>query len=343
MSERPQVLLVGAGAVGQAYGYLLSCAGADVAYFVKDRHAAATRQGFRLYRIPSIRLTGKNQLRDPIRFECFRVVTKLEELAATRWNQVYLCMSSTGLRSGWFPEFARALAPESTLVLLQPGLEDREYVTTYFPAERLVSGVITLSSYSAPLSGESASAGPGTAYWLPPVAPASFSAASDAGERAEAVVSLLRRGDFPARTVADVRILGSFGASILMMVVAALRVSGWSFGGLARDRSLLRLAGASAAQALSVSENAVKARARLARWLARPFVLGWVLRLAPLFTPFPLETFFQAHFTKVGDQTVFALETYARLARELGLPADAIESLLVRLRGDEKPLPTISI
>lgn len=342
MSERPQVLLVGAGAVGQAYGYHLSCAGADVAFFVKEKNAAAARKGFRLYRIPGFRVTGKSELRDPIRFECFRVVTRLEEVAGTRWDQVYLCMSSTALRSGWFPEFSRALAPETTLVLLQPGLEDRDYVTSYFPAERLVLGVITLSSYSSPLPGENASSGPGTAYWLPPTAPASFSEAPGAAGRAEAVVSLLRRGDFPSRTVADVRVLGAFGASILMMVVAALRVSGWSFGGMARDRALLRLACAAAAQALSVSERSINARAGLARWLARPFVLGWVLRLAPAFAPFPIETFFQAHFTKVADQTVFALETYSRLARELGLPADAIESLLGRLRAGEKPAPALS-
>jgi 2-dehydropantoate 2-reductase len=324
--DRPKVLLVGAGAVGQVYGYYLSRAGADITFLTKEKYAVAARDGFRLYRIPGFRLSGKGELRAPIPFDSFQVITRIEEVAAGQWDQVYLCMSTPALRSGWFPEFAGALNPETTLVLLPDGLEVREYVALHFPAERLVSGNVGFSSYSAPLPGETASAGPGTAYWL--AAPA-FSGPNG---RADAVVALLRRGDFPAQCVPDVRAMAAVGESIAGMVVAALPIASWSFSSLARDHALLRATCAAARQTLAVSERMLHARVGAARLFLRPFLLRWALRIVPFLAPYLIEPFFRFHFTKVGDQIILTLETYARLARQLGLPADAIERLLALRR-----------
>lgn len=143
LEERPQVLLVGAGAVGQIYSYYLAKAGADVTFFAKPQHADAARGGFWLYRIPGFRLSGKGELRAPIRVEACQVLTRLDEVAAKRWDLIFLCVSSPALRSGWFPEFARAVGSEATFVLFQLGLDDREYAAAHVAPERLVSGCFT--------------------------------------------------------------------------------------------------------------------------------------------------------------------------------------------------------
>lgn len=323
---RPQILLVGAGAVGQVYGYYLSQAGADVSFFTKEKYADDVRKGFHLYRIPKFRLSRKGELRDSICYEALQVLTRIEEVAARRWDQVYLCISASALRSGWLPEFARALGSEVTLVLFQLGLEDREYAASHVPVERLVIGSVGFSSYAAPLPGEKAAAGPGTAYWL-------LSAAfSGLPKHTDAVVALLQRGGFPAKRVPDARAMAVVGETIAGMAVAALPIAGWSFSGLARDHDLLRATCAAARQALAVAERTVHARVGVAVLLLRPFFLRWGLRIVPILSPFLIEPFFRFHFTKIGDQIVLALETYARRAHELGLPADAIEGLLAQRR-----------
>ncbi|HIA02218.1 MAG TPA: hypothetical protein EYN66_09955, partial [Myxococcales bacterium] len=46
-----KVLIIGAGAVGQIYGYFLQRAGAEVSFFVKDKYAEECRQGFPLHHL----------------------------------------------------------------------------------------------------------------------------------------------------------------------------------------------------------------------------------------------------------------------------------------------------
>lgn len=322
--DRRQVLLVGAGAVGQVYGYYLSKAGAEVSFFTRDKHAETTRKGFNLYRIPSFRISGKDELRDPTRFDSFLVLTRLEDVAAKRWDHVYLCMSSPALRSGWLPDFAHAVGAETTFVLFQLGLEDLEYASSCIPTDRLVSGSVGFSSYAAPLPGETITAGEGTAYWL---AAAAFSGPAS---RTSAVVELLQRGGFPAKQVPDARAAAAVGETIAAMVVAALPTVGWSFKRLSQDRALLQAVSAATRQALAVCEQTIHVRVGAARLLVRPILLRWALRIVPFLAPSLIEQFFRFHFTKVADQIVSMLETYARLARAHGLPADAIQDLLTR-------------
>src|SRR5690554_7703480 len=45
----PRILMVGAGAVGQTYGYHLSRGGADVTFFVKEKYRAEAEAGFLMH------------------------------------------------------------------------------------------------------------------------------------------------------------------------------------------------------------------------------------------------------------------------------------------------------
>ena len=61
--------------------------------------------------------------------------------------------------------------------------------------------------------------------------------------------------------------------------------------------------------------------------LIEPWILAGLLRLAPAFTPFDLQTYIEYHFTKVGDQTRYLLRDYAETGGKQDQPVDALRAL----------------
>ena len=95
------VLIVGAGAVGQVYGRHLALGGAHVHYFVREKYAEELRRGLAFYP-----LNGRKPRASAIRMPVAPtdVLTRLDEVKAITWDQVYLCMSSPALRGPWLGE-----------------------------------------------------------------------------------------------------------------------------------------------------------------------------------------------------------------------------------------------
>jgi 2-dehydropantoate 2-reductase len=317
------VLLVGAGAVGQVYGRHLQKGGARVAFFVKPRYADEARRGFTMYPV------ARRGRWDPVRFEGFDVVTGLDAVAARRWDQVWLCVSSPALAGDWlapFLEAARA-AGVGTLVTLQPGLLDRQALTALWPDERLVSGLITLIAWQAPLPGHAEPNVPGVAYWFPPGAPNPFGGPPDLARN---VADALRVGGCPATVSEDVARQAALGSSSLIPLIAGLEVAGWSFEALRRD-PILGIACAAGREAARVAAAHVGGSAGPGPLLMRPGLVRTLVPFLPKLAPFDLETYLAYHFTKVGDQTRLMLSTYAGRGRALGQPVGAIEALAQRL------------
>src|ERR1700678_139755 len=109
-----RVLIVGAGAVGQVYGHHLVRGGADVEFLVKPKYLAEVAHGFTLYHLPNT---------EP------DVLHAHATAAATgAYDAVILTVSSDALRAGdWLAELARATG-NATVLVLQPGLDDRAYI-----------------------------------------------------------------------------------------------------------------------------------------------------------------------------------------------------------------------
>ena len=311
----PRVLLVGAGAVGQAYGFHLQRGGAEVSFFVKAKHLEAARAGF------DVRCHNGRH-RGPHHFCGFGVVTTPAEAATQTWDQVWLCVSSPALRGGWLAPLLDAVG-EAAVVTLQPGLDDRAHLLERVPESRLVSGMITLISYPTPLPGEVT--GPGMAWWFPPFSPSPFSGAPGA---VASVVRALARGGCPAKATADVHRTVAFGAALMMPVIAALEVAEWSLGALVRGPAR-RLATIGGRQASAIARPGER------RWLAWLVSHGVTLRvlalLAPRCVPFDLEVYLRVHFTKVGAQTRGMLRLYCQRGRSAQRPHDALATLLERL------------
>lgn len=315
------VLLVGAGAVGQVYGRHLSRGGARVAFLVKEKHAEAARRGFTMYRLRSRRR------REPERFEADRILSSAEEAHASRWDQVWLCTSSTALEGDWLGHLLGGI-PDASVVTLQPGPTVRDRIGSMVGAERVVSGAIGMVSYQAPLPGEEVPE-PGVAYAFPFGAASRFSGAP---ERVRPAVETLRRGGCPARVDADAQRFLSFSSGILMPHIVALEGAGWSLRALRRG-PLLGVAARASRQILRIVAAQLDTRPPCYRPLVRRLPMQVGLWLAPHAVPFDLEAYLRYHFTKVGDQTRWLLAGYLEAAARHHLPSDAVVELRHRALG----------
>jgi len=313
-----KVLIVGAGAVGQVYGRHLAAAGAEVCFYVKPKYRAELESGVSMHRH---KLLCKPEL---VRFEDYTVVSSDAEVAATTFDQVWLCISATALRSGWLDPFLAACG-DAVIVNFTPGLEDRAYLLARLPEERVVSGMIPFISYQAPLPGESLAEG--VAFLLPPGSPIALSGPEAA---ARAAAEALSKGGCPARVVPNVPATTSMASAVMMPHIAALEIAGWSFAELRRGSLLAETAEAAAEfLAIAAAYHGVEPPGSLKA--LRPWVMKAGLSLAPHLMPFDLEVYLRYHFTKVGDQTRAMLARNIEIGRGRGLGVAALERLLERL------------
>jgi 2-dehydropantoate 2-reductase len=317
MSETPRVLLVGAGAVGQVFGKYLQAAGCELSFLVKEKYAEEARRGFTLYEL------GLLARRDePATLSGFGVHVSNEEVAARRWDQVWLCVSSTALRAGnWVGELTRATG-EATWVMLQPALDDRDWLLQWVVPERLVSGMIPFISFHAPLKPGDPVPRPGTAFWFPPLARGPFSGPP---ERLQEVIRTLRAGGYPARPTRDVTRATAIPSAVLTVFVEGLEAAGWSLERFLQHDSLERVHRA-AREAVRIAAWHTKGNASAVLPLLRPALFKLLLPVASRVAPFDLETYLKAHFTKVGEQNRLMMRTYVDLGRSAGLPVEHLQA-----------------
>lgn len=324
-SPQSSVLIVGAGAVGLTYGVHLSRAGAKTCYFVRAKYVEQTSQPQSLLEL-GFMCSPKERTFTPD-----LVISELEQVKAQPWDYVILTVSSTALRGGdWFERFAGALNPESLVVMLQPGVEDRQFVARYVDPSRIIQGMIGFLAYEGPLQGER-DAREGLRYWLPPGSPSLLSAEGSDDVALAKLIKLLRSGGFDVKKpsmAADKQ--AAFLTAMMMSQIVALEVEGWSFEALRRSE-LMTLGLAAGKEAAKIMERHLDCRAPSPINLISPTALSLGTRVAPKLAPLPLEAFFKKHFSKVGDQTMDLMQDYIRLAKEQGASHDAIDKLTAAL------------
>jgi hypothetical protein len=317
-----RVLVVGAGAVGQVYGRHLQLGGASVTFFVREKYREEALRGFTMY---ALNRSGAGKT-ERLRFTELSAISSPTEITQP-FDQVWLTVSSPALQGPWLRELVAATGPDTTYVMLQPGLEDRKVVEDAgVPLARIVVGVISMISYHAPLPGETRFPEPGMAYWFPPASPTLLS-----GERAESAVLALRAGACPAKKHKDAQAFALFPSAIMHAYLVALEASGWKFRSLFGG-SLSKLAARGSREALAALSASTKRRVPIAmRFVARKTTIRTAMWFARRVVPLPLETYFEAHFTKVGDQTREFMSSFIALAKEHGTPTDALVALCAAL------------
>ncbi len=319
-----QILIVGAGAVGQAYGWHLQAGGCQVTFLVRPRHVETLRAGLTVY--PNL---GRPRW-TPTHFTGFDVITSDAEVAARRFDQVWLTVPSPAIHEPWLETLAAAWG-EAAVVMLQPGLDDRARLLQFVPEAKLARGVITLSSFHTPLPGQKSPSGQamteGMAWWFPPFAPIPLSGPAAVVEPA---VAALRKGGCPAKAVIGREVDAAYGAAVLLPLMAALEMAGWSFASL-RTAKYRNFAAAAIRQALVVTAAEKSLPYPWFAPLIRGMGIALMTRIAPLVVPFDIEAFLRVHFIKVGEQTRQALNGYAQKGAARGLPVDALQALSSQL------------
>ena len=295
-----RALVVGAGAVGQTYGWHLKRGGAEITFYVTPSHLDAMAGGLWLHPL------GK----PPAHWEDFDRVTDADAVAsAGPFDQVWICTSSTALRAGdWLGPLLAAAGPDALVVTLQPGATDRGFVESLSAPERVVSGLIGLVAFQAPLPGETLEH-PGVAFWLPPLTRSPMS-----GPRAAEAVRALRAGGFPAVVGRDVPGRLAAAGAVMQPFIGALELGGWTFKGFRKKTNGLAARAAREAMRINAPGRA------LGRAVMRAPVLWLVSLIAPRVVPFDLETYLRYHFTKVGDQTRVHLRSYVERAGDHPTP-----------------------
>ncbi len=312
-----KILVVGAGAVGQVFAHHAALAGADVSFFVREKYVDETRQGFNLYP-----LNRSNPRQKPVELRDFDVYSDIDEIARKPWDQVYLCIPSTGLRGQWFEEFVQGIA-DAILVNLTPGLDDRQYIHAHFNPDHVVTGMISFLSYPGPLPGEVLPT-PGTVYWFPPLTPSPFEGSNDA---VKSVVQLLKRGGLPAKIDRKLASKSAFPSAILMGLIAALELEDWSFEKLKNSPRLNTALDAIQEASLAIAAH-THTRPPMALRAISPKTVKLIIAVAPKVAPVDFEGFLRLHFLKVRPQTIQQLSDYIHIAQQNQLPHQNIQNLL---------------
>lgn len=311
------VLIIGAGAVGQSYGLVLSRCGARVSYYVRPRRREEALRGYVVHELSWRGRVHSAEVKPD------SVVTSPAEASARRWDQVWITVPADVLEQPWLRELIEQ-SGDATVVMLQPGLRNRELVAAWCGEERLVVGIITFIAWHAPLPGEALPHG--VALYVPPFAPVPFS-----GVRAREVALAFARGGARARAVRDAAEQAAFGSAVLQTFVVALESAGWSLDALLSGERV-RQAAHAAREALAIASAVVEVRPPPFALVLRPFPLRLGVSLARRVTPFDLEVYLREHFTKVGAQTALALDELLDAAAERSLPVPHLAALAERFR-----------
>lgn len=321
-----KVLFVGAGAVGSVYAYHAHLGGAEVAFLVKPKYRAELEKGIQLYHHTTFGKKTKSIL-----FNSFTLLDDPAQVGKTKWDQIFITVPSNAIYSGDWLKVLVQNSGDATIVTMQPGLKDREYILseTGLSEDRLVSASIPILSYLAPLPGENFEK-PGYAYWIPPGGFFAMSFGSDG--RRQSAMDTLTRGGLKTRSRADFRKDSLVGEAILRLVVTGLEKSEWSWQRFMHGENI-QLTSDSALESLPIiaklrglpdpSQSFVK------RQMVKPYAIRSLMRVLEMLAPFDIEAFFRVHFTKVEAQMRQGVLDLIEMGKKERMPTTSL-SLLAR-------------
>lgn len=319
----PPALLVGAGAVGQAFALWLSRGGTPVEFLVKPHHEARLAPGMP---VQELSMLGVGPVVDLS--VCPRH-TAVAQVSGRQWHSVWLCVPGPALTAELVAPLVAATAP-APVVVFQVGALPQDDAMHAVPNDRLIRGILPLLSWWAPLGPEDSRHEPAPLttprmrIWRPPFTRFAFS-----GAPAHEVAEALLAGSVGAQVVPDVGIQAAMGSCVLVPFIAGLRACGWSLSALRRSRLLDDVVGgvAEARAIVAPLHGHPTPPGRLpAPWLLR-LILRLATTLGPRVAPLPLEAYLRVHFSKVGDQMAASLSGIAAAGDAVGRPTTALRNL----------------
>ncbi len=309
-------LVVGAGSVGQVFAHYLQLGGSAVSFLIRTERASEISRNLVL-----IPLNNRNSRMNPIHFSSFDVLTRYSQLESQSWDQIYMCVPSTGLTNELI-EGIKIYAGSATIVKIQPGLRDRITFTKHFKDSQIVSGMVSFISYRAPLRGETV-AEPGMAYWFPPLLQSLFSGSE---QRVRDVVSALQAGGLPASAHPDVEALVGYVLAVEAPLIAGIECAGWSFRRFRQSR-YLELASRATKEASEVVAQYQRSKPPVFVKLVNSLTIRMATWLLPLGRAFPLEAYLEHHFTKVRAQSLQHIDEFLAHALNYDIEVGSLDEL----------------
>ena len=307
------ILIVGAGAVGQVYGHHFQQQGHQVTFLIKEKYQAELSQGMTLYH-----LNKDKSLENPISFDEYQLITDWPDHSSHNFDVILLSIPSTALRHLPFADVERCCSQKTPILMLQPSAEDFAILADNLPGVPLAEGLISLIAYQTPLidnRNQQLSQQPdkrGIAYYLPPMA---MPLSSDNQQLARQLTTLFNDSNIKARVsrsaIADSKVPSAF----LMTFLCALEAADWNLEQLSQNKTLLREL--TSAQRFFLPTRLPQGWQQtiasiLVTAALRPMLYRLLIRVAPWLLPLPLEAYLKFHFSKVRQQTLLYMHDYIK-------------------------------
>lgn len=299
------ILLVGAGAVGQVHGYKLAAQECTtVSYLIKPKYLNRLKNGMTLYDLNK----GKKNI-SPITFTDYELYTSILALKSQQWDQVHFCLSSDDLHRFDLQALRDCVGENAVIVLLQPGATDYNCVTDVFDPAQVVRGSISVLAYQTPLPSDCYDVD-GVAYWFPPTIKMVFTGSE---KQTSTVQQTFQQAKIKSSVSEQLAKNYIFLSSLLMIFVTVLESNGWSFKKLAANSKHIKLITKASRTVIKGLEYEQEIQAPLYFRYFPVWALKLALNVVPFYTPFNLEEFVAQHFKKLSNQTRFNLVEYEKI------------------------------
>jgi len=275
----PNVLIVGAGALGVVTGYHLQLAGADVTFLVRENRLAALNMPQTLY------CYDDGQLKT---FSAYQTTSELDALARTRFDFVLVTLDGASCRSTEGIKLLTGIGDlirgsEAVIIICGVGVRDHYLATTHLPESQILEGTLGSLSYQVdrvtlPLHPPTDPARLGQAafaYHHFKGAPG-FMLAAKPRAAAEAFAALYNKSGVSKATVMTAE-LYAIVSSAFFPITAICDLAGWpEANGIRTNKELMRLGSRAMREMIALPEHGWTGQ--LCAPLLRTPALDWLLK-----------------------------------------------------------------
>jgi 2-dehydropantoate 2-reductase len=313
------ILIIGAGALGQVYGTHLAQGGHDVSFLVKPGQRANKTASIEVHQL---RRFGSPHSRPMVPRAIYTDIGDTQRLA---WDAVWICVPSDKFDETWFKAASSAFQA-ATIVSISQDIQDKARLLRYWPQSSIVQITPAVFAYQPPLAREAAPSG--IAYWIPPGA---RQIVSGPLARAASLAAALTAGGMKAKAIPAEKYRGDTRAAMLEPLVLGLELADWSWPRFARDT---RLAAAAAREAANIT-NALHGAKPPSAIATSPVVARIAWRFIALLAPFDFTLFLRQHYTKIAGQSRNVLEHWIEEGDSRHYPTSRLQELYARLNHEE--------
>ena len=341
----PNILIVGAGALGIVTGYHLSLAGAKISFLVRPGRLEALTEPQILYCHDDASLKT---------FRSYTSIASVDEAIETTYDFILITLDGATCRGAEATGLLQSLGSAtegSEAIVLVAGLDVRDYCRSVmnYPDERLIEGTMGLLSYQTdrltlPLHSSTDTnllAQASMAYGYMGEGPGFMIS----GHPKPAALAFSRLYDLNGLCKSAIinPVLYRMQTRAIFPVFAAFDLAGWpNADGLAEHRDLMALLSSAVKEVLALPQHGW--RGKLASCLAGPTLLSKLNRtLEKRSLPIDYSAFSAFHHgDKVRNQDIGIMKSCSDIGREAGMPMSALCQLITRyeahIEGKESPL-----